>query len=203
MGLIYTLGLAGILLLILPANIDLGISSYWWSLIFLSGFFGATAMIFLGSTLANKIQLFVRLRNLLNGMRQLMNFPKTVILFLGFAVVNVIISALSLWCITRGFSVDLSFWLFFLLTPAILIVNNLPIFYQGFGGREAVILFVFGNSQSGMTPDLILSISLVSGAVLIVSALVGSVFVPLLLLRRNSYNGSLISNTNFKKEKVK
>jgi hypothetical protein len=77
-----------------------------------------------------------------------------------------------------------------MLTPAILIVNNLPIFYQGFGGREATMLFAFGNSQSAMTPDLILTISLVSGVVMIVSALIGSIFVPFLLFRRNNLSST-------------
>jgi uncharacterized membrane protein YbhN (UPF0104 family) len=185
MGLIYTIGLAGILLLMLPPNINPKISTYW-SLVFLASFLGATAMLFLGSKVVNKIQLFARLRNLVNGMRQLMSSPSVVILFLGFAAANTIISALGLWCIARGLSVDIGFWIFFMLTPAILIVNNLPIFYQGFGGREATMLFAFGNSQSAMTPDLIVTISLVSGVVMIVSALIGSIFVPFLLFRRNN-----------------
>lgn len=185
MGLIYTLGLAGTLLLMLPPDINPKISTYW-SLVFLASFLGATAMLFLGSRVVNKIQLFARLRNLVNGMRQLMSNPNVVILFLSFALANTIISALALWCIARGLSVEIDFWIFFLLTPAILIVNNLPIFYQGFGGREATMLFAFGNSQTAMTPDLILTISLVSGVVMIVSALIGSIFVPFLLVRRNN-----------------
>lgn len=184
MGLIYTLGLAGLLLLILPVNINPGISNYW-GLVFLSGFLGAAAAIFLGSKLVNKIQFFARLRNLFKDMRHLVSNPKTVVLFLGFAVANTIISALCLWFIARGFSVDASFWTFFMLTPAILIVNNLPIFYQGFGGREATMLFAFGNPSSGMSPELILTISLVSGVAMMAAALIGSVFLPFLLLRRN------------------
>src|SRR3989338_8329018 len=100
----------------------------------MSGFLGAAAAIFLGEKLVNKVQLFARLRNLFKDMRHLMSNPKAVIIFLGFAVANTVISALCLWFIARGFSVVVSFWTFFMLTPAILIVNNLPIFYQGFGG---------------------------------------------------------------------
>ena len=185
MGLIYTLGLAGLLLLILPANINPGLSNYW-GLVFMSGFLGAAAAVFLGEKLVNKVQLFARLRNLFKDMRHLMNNPKAVIIFLGFAVANTVISALCLWFIARGFSVDVSFWTFFMLTPAILIVNNLPIFYQGFGGREATMLFAFGNSSSGMSPELILTISLVSGIAIMGAALIGSVFLPFLLLRRNA-----------------
>ena len=185
MGLIYTLGLAGLLLLILPANINPGLSNYW-GLVFMSGFLGAEAAVFLGEKLVNKVQLFARLRNLFKDMRHLMNNPKAVIIFLGFAVANTVISALCLWFIARGFSVDVSFWTFFMLTPAILIVNNLPIFYQGFGGREATMLFAFGNSSSGMSPELILTISLVSGIAIMGAALIGSVFLPFLLLRRNA-----------------
>jgi uncharacterized membrane protein YbhN (UPF0104 family) len=185
MGLVYTLGLAGILLLMLPPDINPKISTYW-GLVFLVSFLGVTAMLFLGSKIVSRVQIFARLRDLVNGMRQLMNNTGVVILFLGFAVANTIISALALWCIARGFSVEIGFWIFFMLTPAILIVNNLPIFYQGFGGREATMLFAFSSSQSAMTPDLILTISLVSGVVMIVSALIGSFFVPFLLVRRKS-----------------
>jgi len=185
MGLIYTLGLAGALLLILPANANPGIS-YYWGLVFLFCFFGIGAGIFLGSKFVCKIQLFARLQNLFNDMHFLMSSPKTILFFVGFAVFNTFISAMGMWCIARGFSAEVSFWIFFLLTPAILIVNNLPIFYQGFGGREATMLFAFGSSSSGISPDLILTISLVSGVAMMVSALFGSLFLPFLLLRRNS-----------------
>lgn len=183
MGLIYMVGLAGIVLLVLPKNLALNVSNYW-GLIFLLVFLGATAMLFLGSAVVNKIQLFVRLRTLFNGMRQLMSNPRSAVLFLGFAVANAIVSALGLWCIARGFNVDISFWVFFVFTPVILTISNLPIFYQGFGGREAAMLFAFGGSPLVITPDLVLTISLVSGAVMIVAALIGSVFVPFLLSRR-------------------
>jgi hypothetical protein len=117
-------------------------------------------------------------------MRQLMSNPRSVVLFSGFAVANAIVSALSLWCVARGFSAGISFWVFFVFSPAILTISNLPIFYQGFGGREAAMLFAFGSFPTVTTPDLILTISLVSGAVMIVGALIGSVFVPFLLSHR-------------------
>lgn len=186
MGLIYTLGLAGMLILIGLSNKNSGLNNYW-GLVFLSVFLGAMAMIFLGSKLVNNIQLFEKLRTLFNSMHRLMNNPKTVVLFLGFALANTIISALILWCLARGFSIDISFWLFFVFTPAILIVNNLPFFYQGFGGREAAMMFAFSNYPSGMTPDLVLSISLLSGAVIMVSALVGSVFLPFIIMQKNGF----------------
>jgi uncharacterized membrane protein YbhN (UPF0104 family) len=203
-GLIYTLGLAGILLLIPYSNINPAISNYW-GLVFLSVFMGTVAVIFLGSKLVNNIQLFVNLRNLFNGTRRLMNNPGALVLFLGFSVANTIISALSLWCLARGFSVTISFWIFFVFTPAILIVNNLPFFYQGFGGREAAMLFAFSNYPSAMSPDLVVTISLLSGAVMMVSALVGSIFVPFIIFRRNNLPVSLpdYGPQNAQKETIK
>lgn len=184
MGLVYTLGLAGILLLILPSNINPGISNYW-GLVFLLGFLGAGIAIFFGSKLTKKIQLLGWFHDLFCDIHLLMSVPRSIAVFIGFAVLNTGITALSLWFIARAFSLDASFWAFFLLTPAILIVNNLPIFYQGFGGREAIMLFAFGAPSSGIPPSLILTISLVSGLAMMVSALFGALFLPFLLLRRN------------------
>lgn len=184
MGVIYTLGIAGVLLLILQFKINSGIADYFW-IFFLLSFLGLYAVIFFISKLINKIPIFMSLSNLVNDMNRLMYSPKTVVLFLGFAIANTTVSALNLWCIARGFSVEVSFWIFFMLTPVILIVNNLPIFYQGFGGREATMLFAFGNFSSGIPPDLVLTISLVSGVAMMVSALFGSIFLPFLLLPRN------------------
>ncbi len=198
-GLIYTLGLAGIFLLILPANMNSELADYW-GIAFLVVFLGTTATIFLGSKLVNNIQLFARLRSLFNGMHHLMKNPRMVLLFLGFALANTIISAISLWCLARGFSVDISFWVFFVFTPAILIVNNLPFFYQGFGGREATMLFIFSHYPSAMNPDLVLIVSLLSGAIMMVSALIGSIFLPFLLLHRND---SSLSQTDYDAQNIR
>lgn len=184
-GLAYTLCLAGTLLLIIPDNSNLGVSNYF-GLVFLVGFLFIGIGIYFGTKLPNNIIFFKWLRILFNYMHYLMTGPKVIVIFLGFAVSNALITALCLWSIAQGFSVNVDFWIFFLLTPVILIVNNLPIFYQGFGGREAAMLFVFGGSFPGMPPTLILTISLVSGFAMMVSALFGSLFLPFLLLRKNS-----------------
>jgi len=185
MGLVYTLGLAGILLLMLPSNINPGISNYW-GLVFLLGLLGFGIAIFFSSKLTKKIQLLAWFHELCCDIYLLMSVPRLIAVFMGFAVLNAAITALSFWFIAQAFSLNASFWPFFLLTPAILIVNNLPIFYQGFGGREAIMLFAFGAPSSGIPPSLILTISLVSGLAMMASALFGSLFLPFLLLSRSS-----------------
>lgn len=182
MGLIYMLGVAGVLLLILPADLNPGISNYW-GLIFLASFLGAGVVSFFGSELIRKIQFLAWLKTTLVNIRLLMISPKAVIVFTVFALLNTFILAMSLWLISLSFSADARFLTFFLLTPAILIINNLPIFYQGFGGRESVMLFALGGASSGIPPDVILTISLVSGLAMMTSALFGVFFLPLLLLK--------------------
>lgn len=184
-GLTYTLCLAGLLLLVLPVNINLGLNNFF-GLIFLVFFAGIWVVISFGANVLKKIQLFMWLRNLFNDMHRLMTDPKLIVIFLVFAVLNTLIAALSMWFIARGFLVNTGFLIFFLITPVILIVNNLPIFYQGFGGREAAMLLAFGDSFPGMPPSLIITISLVSGVAMMISAFLGSLFLPFLFLQKNS-----------------
>ena len=187
MGLIYTLGLAGVFLLISPVNINPVLSNYW-GFVFLFTFLGSSLLVYLGSKLANKIQLLCRFRKFLDLIRLCLGSPKEIFVFFNFSIANITISTLSLWCISQGFSLDVSFWVFFTITPTILIVNNLPFFYQGFGGREATMLFAFTNSTLGISPDFILTISLVSGVLLIAAALIGSIFVPVVFSKKVTAN---------------
>jgi uncharacterized membrane protein YbhN (UPF0104 family) len=184
MGLIYTLVLAGALLLIVPSDLNPEFSNYMGS-IFLLGSLVAVVVIFFGFKLIKKIQFLTWLHSPLEDIHRLMISPKAITIFMIFAVLNALILAFSLWFISLSFSVDANFFMFFMLTPVILIVNNLPVFYQGFGGREGVMLFALGGASTGISPDVILTISLISGVAMIISALFGSLFFPMLLLRRN------------------
>ncbi|SRR6266446_967126 len=182
-GLLYMLGLAGVMLLILPVGLRSDLTNLG-GLLFLVAFLGAIATVFIASAVVNKVALMFRLRSLVDGMRRLMSTPGWIALFLGFALFNATTFAVCLWCVARGLDADIGLWPLFVLSPAILVVNNLPIFYQGFGGREAMMVLVIGSSVGTIDANLTVAVSLLSGGALVVSALLGAGFTPFVALRR-------------------
>jgi lysylphosphatidylglycerol synthase-like protein len=63
--------------------------------------------------------------------------------------------------------------LIFSVSPSILLVQNVPLFYAGFGAREAALLVMLENA-SATDPNLVLGFSLVVGIMLFVSAIPGA-----------------------------
>lgn len=182
-GLLYMLGLAGVMLLALPAGLRSDLTD-WGGVLFCAAFVGAIATVFMASAIVNRIAFLFRLRSMIDGMRRLMSTPGTIALFLGFSLFNASTLAVCFWSVARGLNVDIDVWPFFLLSPAILIVNNLPIFYQGFGGREVLMVLAIGSSVGTIDPNMTVAVSLLSGGALVVSALLGAGFTPLIALRR-------------------
>ena len=182
-GLLYMLGLAAIMLLVLPIELRSDLTN-WGGVLFATAFLGVIVLVFMASAVVNRIAFMFRLRGLVEGMRLLMSKPGLIALFLAFALFNATTFAVCLWCVSRGLDVEIGLWPFFLLSPAILVVNNLPIFYQGFGGREILMVLAIGNSVGAIDPNLTVAISLLSGGALVVSALVGAAFTPFVALGR-------------------
>jgi hypothetical protein len=58
----------------------------------------------------------------------------------------------------------------FAISPTILLVQNVPLFYAGFGAREAILLLTF-ESAFAADPNQVLSFSLLVGVMLFVSAI--------------------------------
>jgi len=79
----------------------------------------------------------------------------------GFAVATVLVAA--------AMHLD-SLALIFAISPTILLVQNVPLFYAGFGAREAILLLMLGN-VSGADPNQVLGFSVLVGVMLFVSAI--------------------------------
>ena len=61
-----------------------------------------------------------------------------------------------------------------LFTPFIFLISSLPIFYQGWGGREAVVLLTIGGTGA-VTSAQAIALSVAFGAVVFLSSLPGAV----------------------------
>ena len=61
-----------------------------------------------------------------------------------------------------------------LAMPLIFFISSLPIFYQGWGGREATLIFAMSDLGS-MTPAQSVALSVAFGVVVFVASLPGAV----------------------------
>jgi hypothetical protein len=62
-----------------------------------------------------------------------------------------------------------------LFKPFIFLVSSLPIFYQGWGGREAVVILTIGGMSTVTTAQAI-ALSIAIGVVVALSSIPGAVF---------------------------
>lgn len=75
--------------------------------------------------------------------------------------------------------IEVNIMLAIAISPLIVVVTNLPIFYHGFGGRE--LAFLYFHEIWGTTEDQdILTLSLIVGAVVWLTSALGLVFVPII-----------------------
>ncbi|QDC46223.1 flippase-like domain-containing protein [Candidatus Methylopumilus universalis] len=102
------------------------------------------------------------------------------ILFLIIAFLNILTFTFTLWMVSKSISVDIDFVSLLFFSPLVLIASNLPIFYQGYGAREASFIFLFSESTNLISSANALTISIVFGFTLISSALFGIFFILLL-----------------------
>ena len=120
------------------------------------GFFDriARAAILLGNMLR---------RPLVAGQMLLVSFGQLV----GFALVFMVLA--------RGMHLPVSLVHIVLFMPFIFLISSLPIFYQGWGGREAVVILTLGGLGTVSSAQAI-ALSVAFGVVVFVSAIPGAVF---------------------------
>jgi uncharacterized membrane protein YbhN (UPF0104 family) len=79
-----------------------------------------------------------------------------------------------LWALAKAMSISISAPLIFVFAPVILMISSLPIFFLGWGGREAIMIATLG--VVGRVPATeILALSIAYGAIVFVSSLPGGI----------------------------
>jgi uncharacterized membrane protein YbhN (UPF0104 family) len=78
----------------------------------------------------------------------------------------------TLWSLAKALTVSVSPALVLVFSPIILFVASLPFFFQGWGGREAIILATL-SAVGGVVEPQALGLSIAYGAVVFVCALPG------------------------------
>lgn len=123
-----------------------------------------------------------RNRNSLNLVLKLFesNFAVKILLI---SILNIILVAITLWSLSRGISLELTFLTFLILAPCILVINSLPFLYQGFGGREAFMLYCLSGLIPLTSSGKIISISICFGVLAIWAAFLGFIFAAPLLIK--------------------
>jgi uncharacterized membrane protein YbhN (UPF0104 family) len=108
---------------------------------------------------------------------------------LGAATVTLI--ALIFWLLGRGMGLDLTLARILLFAPAILLINNLPVLYLGWGGREAAVLAALGASSPALDAALgpalpasqAIALSVAFGLAFLLTSLPGGLFLLSPVLR--------------------
>jgi uncharacterized membrane protein YbhN (UPF0104 family) len=81
------------------------------------------------------------------------------------------------WLVSQALGGGLSLMSVFIFMPIISLILVLPISWAGFGAREQLFLYFFG--QLGVTPEKILAVSTLNGVIGILNSLLGGVFLGL------------------------
>lgn len=98
-------------------------------------------------------------------------------------VVSVITLALSFWFSALAMGLVLPVWVVVFMAPLLLIVQSIPVFYAGWGSREALVVSLIGGASA--TNEQAFALSVLFGVVLTVSALPGA---AVYLLDREGYD---------------
>lgn len=91
----------------------------------------------------------------------------TAVLLVGYSVVFIVLA--------HAMKIHVSVPHVFLFTPLIFFVSSLPVFYQGWGGREAVVIATIGNTGQVTSAEAI-ALSVAFGVVVFLASLPGAVF---------------------------
>jgi uncharacterized membrane protein YbhN (UPF0104 family) len=136
---------------------------------------GAAILVIGGLNLATGIGLLDRAARALTALVAILRHPTvtgwlllvSLLQLLGFAAIFLILA--------QGMHIPVSWSHVVLFTPFIFLISSLPIFYQGWGGREAVIILTIGR-MGNVTSAQSLALSVAFGVVVALSSLPGALF---------------------------
>jgi hypothetical protein len=82
--------------------------------------------------------------------------------------------AVVYFVLAKGMHVDAQWWVILLFMPLIFFVSSLPIFYQGWGAREAIVIATIGGAANVTSTESV-ALSVAFGAVVFLASLPGAI----------------------------
>lgn len=162
----------------LPLQIELGVAPKFVALqgaVWLAGLLTVGAIIWLGQRPlppgGGWIWKGVRM---VMGLGSLLANKRATLLQVVAMVTQLIGMGFAIWLLARGMNLPLSVLPIAAFVAPVSFVASLPIFYNGWGGREAAMVATFG-AFGGITPAQAIALSVGYGVVLLASALPGGV----------------------------
>lgn len=96
-------------------------------------------------------------------------------LFAACSIVNVIMLGLGMWILSEGMGLDVPLPILLVLSPVVVLSQNIPFFFAGWGIRELTLIVALDGADLA-TQQEALALSLALGACYLVAALPGSLF---------------------------
>jgi hypothetical protein len=170
-------GLAGLLILNLGANLLSGDILPAWlfhliNTICIGGISGFLVLILLRKMAwLRKYRATRVFADLSSRFRQVYANKKAIVLQLGLSIIIHFLSIFSLFELSRAVGIELSLNIFLVAVPPVFLLTLIPISLAGWGVRESAMVGIF--ILVGASKELILSVSILYGVMLIVASLPG------------------------------
>jgi uncharacterized membrane protein YbhN (UPF0104 family) len=146
------------------------------ALLWAAGLFGTGVLIAISRLhIRTGIELLDRIARAVLGVGHLLVRPRIALSLTLVSVLQVLGLSLLFIVLAAGMHINASPLQIVLFMPLIFFVSSLPIFYLGWGAREAVVIATIGQS-GGVTTAEAVAISVAYGVIVFVSSLPGAVF---------------------------
>lgn len=117
------------------------------------------------------------LKETLNKLSSSLKHPVYVSKQIIIALMNIILYVLTMLVLAHATHFSFNLINLILFSPLILIINNLPFFYFGLGGREAIFLMLMPIIAPQATSNAVLATSLGYGVLVILVSLLGGLYL--------------------------
>ena len=114
---------------------------------------------------------------LLDDLSSMLKKPNNLLLQMFITLLNIVIYVASFIALSYAMHFSFDIVMLLLFCPLILIINNMPFFYMGWGGREAVLLMLVPIIAPTASNEVILAASMGCGAVFMLVSLMGGVYL--------------------------
>jgi glycosyltransferase 2 family protein len=146
------------------------------TLLWAAGLFGTATLIAISRLhIDTGIDLLDRITRAVLGVGQLLTHTRIALSLILAAILQVIEISAVFIVLAIGMHISASPLQILLFMPLIFFVSSLPIFYLGWGAREAVVIATIGHG-GGITAAEAVAISVAYGVIVFVSSLPGAVF---------------------------
>ena len=120
------------------------------------------------------VELIDRVARAITGLGHILRRPAIAVKLLLAQSVLLLCFAVAFIALANGMQIQVSPLLILLFTPLIFFVSVLPIFYQGWGGREAIVVATIGTAGH-LTSTEAIALSVAFGVAMLLASLPGAV----------------------------